>query len=224
MFRIVAMEKIVNKGMKKIGGILGIKLGMTRIFDEEGNVIPVTAVLAGPCKVIQIKTKENDGYSSVQLGIGEKKRVNKPLQGHLKKWGVESIPKYIREIRVDEDLKKEEIGDEIRVEDVFEKGENVKVSGISKGKGFQGGVKRWGFAGGPKTHGQSDRWRALGSIGASSFPSRVWKGQKMAGRMGNEKVTIRNLKIMDIMKDENILLLKGSVPGPKGGLLIIERI
>jgi len=218
------MEKIVNKGMKKIGGILGIKLGMTRIFDEEGNVIPVTAVLAGPCKVIQIKTKENDGYSSVQLGIGEKKRVNKPLQGHLKKWGVESIPKYIREIRVDEDLKKEEIGDEIRVEDVFEKGENVKVSGISKGKGFQGGVKRWGFAGGPKTHGQSDRWRALGSIGASSFPSRVWKGQKMAGRMGNEKVTIRNLKIMDIMKDENILLLKGSVPGPKGGLLIIERI
>ncbi|RLD17262.1 MAG: 50S ribosomal protein L3 [Caldiserica bacterium] len=210
--------------VKKIGGILGIKLGMTRIFDEEGNVVPVTAVLAGPCRVIQIKTKENDGYSSVQLGIGEKKKANKPLSGHLKKWGVEKVPRYIREIKVDEDLKKEEIGDEIRVEDVFEKGENVKVSGISKGKGFQGGVKRWGFAGGPKTHGQSDRWRAPGSIGASSFPSRVWKGQKMAGRMGNERVTVRNLKIVDIIKEDNVMLLKGAVPGPKGGLLIIERV
>jgi len=209
---------------KNIKGILGIKVGMTRIFDEAGNAVPVTAIVAGPCKVIRVKEKDRDGYRAVQLGFGDKKKVNKPMSGYFKKYGVENNLKWIKEFRIDSDVKQDELGSEIRVEEIFEKGDVVKVRGISKGKGFTGVVKRWGFRGGPKTHGQSDRLRAPGSIGGSSYPSRVWKGLKMAGKEGNKKVTIKNLKVVDVLKDENLILIKGSVPGIKSSLLVIEKV
>jgi len=203
-------------------GILGKKLGMTQIFSEDGLAIPVTIVEAGPCKVVQVKTLENDGYSAVQLGFEKKpeRLVNKPMMGHFRKHKVEPF-RFLREFR---DFPEEycEVGKEVTVE-VFEEGDIVKVTGISKGKGFQGVVKRHGFGGGPRTHGQSDRLRAPGSIGASAFPSRVIKGLRMAGRMGGEQVTVKGLTIVKIDKENNLLFIKGAVPGARNSLLIIRR-
>lgn len=203
-------------------GILGKKLGMTQIFSEDGLAIPVTIVEAGPCKVVQVKTLENDGYSAVQLGFEKKpeRLVNKPMMGHFRKHKVEPF-RFLREFR---DFPEEycEVGKEVTVE-VFEEGNIVKVTGISKGKGFQGVVKRHGFGGGPRTHGQSDRLRAPGSIGASAFPSRVIKGLRMAGRMGGKQVTVKGLTIVKIGKENNLLFIKGAVPGARNSLLIIRR-
>jgi len=203
-------------------GILGKKLGMTQIFSEDGLAIPVTIVEAGPCKVVQVKTLENDGYSAVQLGFEKKpeRLVNKPMMGHFRKHKVEPF-RFLREFR---DFPEEycEVGKEVTVE-VFEEGSIVKVTGISKGKGFQGVVKRHGFGGGPRTHGQSDRLRAPGSIGASAFPSRVIKGLRMAGRMGGKQVTVKGLTIVKIDKENNLLFIKGAVPGARNSLLIIRR-
>jgi large subunit ribosomal protein L3 len=206
-----------------MSGIIGKKVGMTSIFDENGKNIPVTVILAGPNYVTQVRTKEVDGYDAVQLGFDDKKEKNTPkaLKGHFEKAGVS--PK--RRVVEFQDFEKEvKLGDEITVADIFEEGEYVDVSGISKGKGFQGVVKRHGFKGvGQATHGQHNRLRAPGSIGASSDPSRVFKGMRMAGRMGNEKVTVQNLKVMKIIPEQNLLIVKGSVPGHKNAYLIIKK-
>ncbi|GAB6099847.1 50S ribosomal protein L3 [Halanaerocella petrolearia] len=201
--------------------ILGKKVGMTQVFTDNGEVVPVTVVEAGPCPVIQKKTEEVDGYTAVQLGFEDAKesRVNKPLKGHFEKYGIEP-KKYIKEFRFDgaEEL---ETGDEVKA-DTFEAGDKVDVIGTSKGKGFAGTVKRWNFNTGPKTHG-SRNYRLPGSIGQSADPSRVFKGKKMAGHMGREKVTIQNLEIVKVDTEKNLLLVKGSVPGPKKGLLTIQK-
>src|SRR3989339_965595 len=211
---------------KNLPAFLGIKVGMTRIFTEEGKVIPVTAILAGPCKVVQFKTAEKNGGKSVQLGIGSKREKNltKPEKGHLVKHGVEGIPRWIREVKVPENVTPEDLGKEIRVEEIFSGGEEVKVQGVSKGKGFEGVVTRWHFKGGPKTHGQSDRERSPGSIGPSSFPSKVWKGTRMAGRKGGNRVSVKNLSIVKVIPEENLLLVRGSVPGPADQLLVITKV
>lgn len=203
-------------------GLIGRKVGMTRLFGRNGESIPVTAILAGPCYVVQIKTEEKEGYRAVQLGGLErrKKLVKKPQLGHFAKAGVDPKAKLV-EFRVkNTDLYRQ--GQELKV-DIFQEGDRVTVTGTSKGKGFTGGVKRWGFAGGPKTHGQSDRHRAPGSIGGASWPSRVWKGMKMAGRMGTERVTVRNLEVVKVDLEQNILLVKGPVPGARNGHLLVQR-
>lgn len=201
--------------------ILGKKVGMTQIFDDEGEVIPVTVIEAGPCSVVQKKTEEKDGYKAIQLGFGEAKesKLNKPLKGHFDKYGVE--PKeYIREVRINEE-DEYEVGDEIKA-DIFAVGDRVDVTGTSKGKGFAGTVKRWNFNLGPKTHG-SRNYRLPGSIGASADPARVFKGKKMPGRMGREQVTIQNLKVAKVDPEKNILAVKGAVPGPKKALVRIKE-
>jgi large subunit ribosomal protein L3 len=201
-----------------ISGIIGKKLGMTQLFGEDGRVVAVTAIEAGPCTITQIKTKTEEGYDAIQLGFGEAKRLNKPEKGHLKKLG---FYKHLREFRV-EDSSQFQLGERVNV-GIFKPGDSVDVIGISKGRGFAGVVKRHHFAGGPKTHGQSDRHRAPGSIGASTYPGRVLKGQKMAGHMGNERVTVKNLAVVRAEPDKNLLLLKGAVPGARNGLLLIEK-
>lgn len=197
--------------------ILGKKLGMSQVFDENGQVVPVTLIEAGPCWVAQVKTKEKDGYQSVQIGFEEikEKKVKKPRKGHLKKAGFKKYFRYLKEFK-DGDFK---TGDKIDAS-LFNQGEIVKVSGISKGKGFQGVVKRHGFSGFPATHGTKHGLRAPGSIG-SAFPERVFKGRKMAGRMGSDRVTTQGLKIVQIDKENNLLAVKGAVPGRKGTLLEI---
>jgi large subunit ribosomal protein L3 len=203
-------------------GILGKKVGMTQIFDEDGTVIPVTLIEAGPCYVTQRKSKESDGYNAIQLGFEEisEERLNKPMAGHVKKSGAPAV-KHFREFRV-ENPDDYEDGQKIDVS-VFEVGEWVDVIGTSKGKGFAGVVKRHGFRGGPKTHGQSDRWRAPGSAGAGSTPGRVFKGTRMAGRMGNERVTVQNLKVVLVDADKNLLAVRGGVPGSKNGVVVIRE-
>ncbi|MDD3806953.1 MAG: 50S ribosomal protein L3 [Candidatus Marinimicrobia bacterium] len=205
-----------------MNGIIGKKIGLTRIFDQHGRNIPVTVIEAGPCYVTQIKTQEKDGYNAVQLGFEEvrEKVLNKPKLGHLKK-----SSKALRILKEFRDFNSNELqpGSEITV-DIFKPGDIVSVTGKSKGKGFQGGVKRHGFRGGPKTHGQSDRFRAPGSIGASSSPSRVWKGMRMAGHMGNKTVTIRNMKVVEVNPEKNLLLVKGSVPGARNGIISITKL
>jgi len=203
-------------------GILGKKLGMTQIFDEDGVVIPVTLIEAGPCYVTQKKTKEKDGYNAIQLGFGEvsERRLNKPKGGHLKKSNSPPV-QYLREFRVDDPDVYEE-GQKIDIS-IFEKGNVVDVTGVSKGKGFAGVVKLHHFRGGPKTHGQSDRWRAPGSAGAGSTPGRVFKGMRMARRMGNERVTVQNLKVALVDVDKNLIGIKGAVPGGKNNLVIIRE-
>ncbi|TEU03817.1 50S ribosomal protein L3 [Candidatus Aerophobetes bacterium Ae_b3a] len=200
--------------------ILGRKLAMTQIFDEN-VLIPITIVEAGPCIIVERKVKEKNGYNAIQLGFLEVKenRVNKPELGHFKKSEVRP-QKYLREIRV-KDIGNLKIRDEIRV-DVFKEGDLVDVVGISKGKGFAGVVKRYGFKGGPASHGAGGWRRRPGSIGASADPSRVFKGKKMPGKMGAEKKTVRNLKIVKVDKKENLLLIRGSLPGIKGSLLTIK--
>jgi len=196
---------------------------MTRVFDENGNHVPVTVIEAGPCYVVQIKTPEKDGYRAVQLGFREKKetRVTKPLLGHFNKAGVK--PLYVlREFRDFDSIESLKPGAEIRV-DIFQPGDRVTVSGKSKGRGFAGVVKRHGFGGGPKTHGQSDRHRAPGSLGQASFPAKVFKGMRMAGRMGNQRVTVRNLEVVRVYPEQNLLLVKGGVPGAPNSYLEIRK-
>jgi large subunit ribosomal protein L3 len=203
--------------------LLGRKIGMTSIFTEAGDYIPCTVIEAGPCPVVQVRTKENDGYESVQIGFGQipARKVNKPLAGHFAKAKVE-FRRYLREFR---NVKKQvKVGDELTVAD-FTVGDKLKISGESKGRGFQGVVKRHHFGGlGMTTHGQSDRPRAPGSIGSSSFPSRVFKGMRMAGRMGGERITVRNLKVLRIVPESNLLIVKGSIPGAPNTIVEIVKL
>lgn len=194
---------------------------MTQVFDENGNVIPVTVVEAGPVKVIQKKTEEKDGYNAIQVGFMDisERKVNKPLKGHFDKAGVE-YKRYIREFRVD-NVDEFEVGQEIKV-DVFEAGDKVDVTGTSKGKGTQGPIKRHNFSRGPESHG-SKYHRGGGARAAAAYPGRVFKGSKGMGRMGNERVTVQNLEVVRVYPDKNLLLVKGAVPGPKGGLLMIKK-
>jgi large subunit ribosomal protein L3 len=201
-----------------VEGIIGKKLGMTQIFRDDGKAEAVTAIEAGPCVVIQVKTAAKEGYNAVQLGFGETKRLTSPQRGHLKELGQF---RYLREFRVD-DTKNIAVGDKVGVS-LFKEGDVVDVTGVSKSKGFAGVVKRYGFAGGPKTHGQSDRERHPGSIGSTTFPGRVWKGLRMAGRMGGERVTARHLEVFKADADRNLLLVKGAVPGNRNGLLLIRK-
>jgi len=202
-------------------GLIGKKVGMTQYFDEQGRAIPVTVIQAGPCYVTQIRTPERDGYSAVQLGFEEvkAKRLTAGQRGHLKRAGVPPL-RYLREFRVDTVDVKE--GDTLTV-DVFQVGDKVDVTGTSKGRGFAGAVKRHGFAGGPKTHGQSDRWRATGSRGAATFPGKTWKGSRAPGHMGNRRVTVMGLTVVWVDPERNLLAVKGAVPGPKGGLVLIRE-
>jgi len=201
-----------------LSGLIGRKIGMTQVFTEGGTVEAVTAIEAGPCTVTQIKSVDKEGYNAVQLGFGEAKRLNSPERGHLGKLG---LFKHLREFRI-EDTSDIELGHRIDVS-LFQPGDLVDVIGVSKGKGFAGTVKRHHFAGGPKTHGQSDRHRAPGSIGAGTDPGRVLKGHKMAGHMGNRRVTVKHIKIVKADPDRNLLLVGGAVPGARNGLLEIRK-
>jgi large subunit ribosomal protein L3 len=202
-----------------VQGIIGKKLGMGQIFTDDGKAEAVTAIEAGPCMVTQVKTRNKEGYDAAQIGFGETKRLNSPQRGHLKKLGQF---KHLQEFRVadTEDIK---VGDKIDVS-LFKEGDLIDITGVSKGKGFAGVVKRHGFAGGPKTHGQSDRHRAPGSIGATTSPGRVLKGMRMAGHMGNNRVTVRHLQVYKADPERNLLLIKGAVPGAKNGLLLIKKV
>ena len=204
--------------MKK--GIIGRKIGMTQIFDEKGNVIPVTAIEAGPCVITQIKTIDNDGYEAIQLGYGEikDKHINKPRKGHFAKAKLPN-KKHLREFRLDS-IEGMKVGDEIKA-DIFEQGEKLDIQGITKGKGFQGVIKRHGQHRGPMGHG-SMYHRRPGSMGATSTPGRVFKGKKLPGHMGRLTVTIQNLDLVKVDMDKNVILVKGSVPGPKGTILKIK--
>ena len=204
-------------------GIIGKKIGMTRIFNQEGHSIPVTVIEAGPCPVVQVKTKGKDDYGAVQLGFGEKRKnlFNMPALGHFAKAKVEP-KRMLKEIRIKEG-EKLVVGDEVKV-DIFSVGDKICVTGVSKGLGFQGVVRRHKFHGGPKSHGQSDRLRAPGSIGGSSYPSRVFKGQRMAGRMGGERVTVRNLLVAGVDVEKNLLLVRGAVPGKRNSYLTIKKV
>ena len=203
-------------------GLIGKKIGMTRIFTEQGKHIPVTVVKAGPCPIVQVKSVNRDGYNAIQIAYEQvkEKKVSKPLLGHFKKAHL-TAHRRLAELRLDEPAKYKR-GDILTVE-VFQEGDKLNCTGISKGKGFQGGVRRYGFRGGPKTHGQSDRHRAPGSIGCSSYPARVLKGMKMGGHMGNRKVTVKNLRVVKIIADESLLLVKGALPGMKGSYLFLKR-
>lgn len=206
-----------------IVAILGQKKQQTQKFLTDGTRIPVTEVVVTANPVVCIKTQDKDGYWAVQLGFGTKKNPSKPLTGHIKGANLEKAPLFLREIRL-ADAKVEELpkaGDMIKAEDVFKPGDMIEVTGISKGKGFAGGVKRYHFKGGPRTHGQSDRERAPGSIGQTTTPGRVYRGKRMAGKMGNEQVTVKNLKIVRI--SDGLLLIRGIVPGTRGSLLTIKK-
>jgi large subunit ribosomal protein L3 len=208
-----------------MSGILGRKVGMTTIFDDAGNQIVCTVVEAGPCPVTQVKTEEEDGYTALQLSFGDAKprRTTKAMAGHFEKAG--TTPKrHVVEFRDHERAGELSLGDSVTVGDIFEEGDQVHVVGRSKGKGFQGVVKRHGFSGVmEQTHGQHNRQRAPGSIGSSSYPSRVFKGVRMAGRTGNERVTVRNLRVARVMADQNLLLIRGAVPGHKNSILEIRK-
>jgi large subunit ribosomal protein L3 len=204
-----------------VSGILGKKLGMTQLFTEEGERLSVTVIEAGPCAVTAVRDAERDGYRAVQLAFGEAKerRLGKPRVGHLKRAGVAPMRHLVEFRLADDDERELKIGDELRVADLFEKGQRVKVSGRSKGKGFQGTIRRHGFSRGPVSHG-SHNVRAPGSIGASATPSRVIKGVRMPGQMGNRRVTQRGLEVVDV--ERNLLILKGAVPGPEGSLVEVR--
>ena len=211
-----------TKSIKKMSGIIGKKVGMTSIFDETGKNIPCTVIEAGPCVVTQVKSVDTDGYAAVQLAYGDKKEKNTsaPLKGHFQKAG--SAPKRkLVEFKTFEDQKA--LGDTVTV-DIFAAGDFVDVVGTSKGKGFQGVVKRHGFGGvGMQTHGQHNRLRAPGSLGASSWPSRVFKGMRMAGQTGNARVKIQNLEVVKVFAEQNLLVVKGSIPGAKGSFVIVDK-
>jgi len=206
-----------------VDGIIGIKLGMTQVFAEDGNLVGCTVLQAGPCVVVQRRTKERDGYEAWQLGLVEfvkPRRVNKALTGHFKKANVAPV-KVLKEVRIAESKDETKVGDRVLVEN-FKAGELVDVTGVSKGRGFAGGVKRWHYAGGDATHGSMFH-RAPGGIGGSSFPSRVWKNQHFPGHLGNVRVTAKNLKVIKVDTDENLLLVRGSVPGPSGTYIFIHK-
>jgi len=201
--------------------ILGEKVGMSQLFSEKGEVLPVTVIKAGPCFVLQKKSLSKEGYNAIQVGYGERKEksLNKAERGHFEKAKVRPV-KYLKEFRVD-NIDEYQLGQEIRA-DIFKEGEYVDVEGNSKGKGFAGPVKRWGFRGGPASHG-SCQHRRVGSIGASSFPSRVFKGMRMAGRMGGNSSTAKGLEVVKVIPEDNLILVKGAVPGVKRGLLVISK-
>src|ERR1700675_1617069 len=206
-----------------VNGILGIKLGMTQVFADDGTAVPCTILQAGPCVVVQRRTKDKDGYDAVQLGLVEfikPQRIRKPMTGHFKKAGVAPM-RYVREVAIEDAKDETKPGDRVLVEG-FKIGEYVDVTGVSKGKGFQGGVKRWHYRGGDASHGSMFH-RAPGGIGGSSFPSRVWPGQHFPGHMGNARVTVKNLKVVKVDADENLLLVFGSVPGPVGTYCLIGK-
>ena len=202
-------------------GLIGKKLGMTQFFDANGNVIPVTVIEAGPCMVSQIKTAENDGYEAIQVGFGDLKasKVNKPMKGHFAKGNV-APKKVLREFRLD-DISTYKVGDLIKA-DIFAEGDKVDAVGISKGKGYAGVIKRWNFSRLKMSHGTGPVARHGGSLGASSTPSRVMKGKKMAGHLGAERVTVQNLEVVKIDAENNIIAVKGAVPGPKGGIVVLQ--
>ncbi len=199
-----------------IMGILGKKVGMTQVFLADGTVEAVTAIEAGPCVVTQVKTQEKEGYDAVQLGFGTSKRLNNPEKGHLKGLGL--FP-HLREFKVDS-TKDLQVGQKVDA-GLFKAGERVDITGISKGKGYAGVVKRYHFRGGPKTHGQSDRLRAPGAIGSTTFPGRVYKGKHMSGHMGAAQVTVKNLKVVQAEPAKNLLLIEGAVPGAENGLVLV---
>ena len=205
--------------MKK--AIIGKKLGMTQLFDERGNVVPVTAVEAGPCVITQVKTVENDGYAAYQYGFGEVKvsHVNKPMAGHFKKNDV-APKKYLREFRLDG--VEANVGDLIKA-DVFAEGESIDVTGTSKGKGYAGAIKRWNFQRLKETHGSGPVARHAGSLGACSSPSRVFKGMKAAGHLGAERVTVQNLDVVKVDAENNLIAVRGAVPGPRGGVVLLSE-
>ncbi len=204
-------------------GLIGKKLGMMHFYNAEGNVIPVTVVQTGPCVVVQKKDTAKDGYGALQVGFGSKKnqRVNKPMQGHMAKAGKGAF-EVLKEFRLD-DVSQYEVGQEIKVADLFKVGDRIDVSGISKGHGFSGVIKRWSFAGFPGSHGTHEYFRHGGSIGNRSYPGRVRKGKKMAGHWGNERISTQNLEVVDIRPDDNLMLVKGAVPGAKRGVVIVRR-
>ena len=199
-------------------GIIGKKLGMSQIYSKDGEVIPVTVIQAGPCTVTQVKTKDRDGYEAVQLGFHEVKKLNSPLKEHLKDLG---NFKYLSEVKAP-DIESVSRGMKVGV-DIFKEGEKISITGTSKGKGFAGGVKLHHFHGGPKTHGQSDRHRGPGSIGSTTSAGRVWKGLRMAAHMGNKTVTERNVEVVKIEPSQNLLLVRGAVPGHRNALLYINK-
>jgi large subunit ribosomal protein L3 len=206
-----------------IQALLGRKLGMTRMFDENGVVTASTLVEAGPCFITQLRTEEADGYTAVQLGFGQRPRPKKPMKGHLKKAGLDDHNgvEVLREVPADslEDL---ELGARIDAS-MFSQGEIVDVIGTSKGRGFAGVVKRHNFSGGPKTHGQSDRWRHSGSVGSGTTPGRTFKNMRMAGHLGDARVTVKNLRILSVDPERNIVALRGAIPGPNGGVVVIRK-
>jgi large subunit ribosomal protein L3 len=208
--------------MARKEGLIGRKVGMTQVFGEDGNHLPVTVIQAGPCTVLGIRTRESHGYDAIQLGFEPKKKVAKPVAGQFKKVGVEPM-RVIREIRLEksEMLQGYQVGQTVTAE-LFKPGELVDVVGVSKGKGFQGGVKRHGWYGGDATHGSMFH-RAPGSIGASSDPSRVWPGHRLPGRMGGERRTVMNIKVVRVMADHGLVLVEGAVPGANGGLVLIRK-
>jgi len=204
-------------------GLIGKKVGMTSIFNASGKNLPCTILEAGPCVVTQVKTLEKDGYEAVQLGFEAKseRRTSKPMMGHFKKNGLAPMKKLVEFKNFGRELN---AGDEVKVDEVFNEGDYVFIVGRSKGKGFQGVVKRHGFAGvGQATHGQHNRLRAPGSIGAASYPARVFKGMRMAGQMGNKRVTIENLEVLKVMPEEGLIIVKGAVPGHKGATVLIRK-
>ena len=204
-------------------GLIGKKIGMTQVFSADGSVVPVTVIRTGPCIVVQKKETGRDGYSAVQIGFGNKKnqRVNKPEQGHMVKAGKGAF-QVLREFRL-QDVGQYEVGQEIKVADIFKTGDRIDVSGTSKGRGFAGVIKRWSFSGFPASHGTHEYFRHGGAIGNRSYPGRVFKGKKMAGHWGNEKVSVQNLEVVGIRPEENLILVKGAIPGAKRGILIIRR-
>jgi large subunit ribosomal protein L3 len=206
-----------------MNGLIGRKVGMTQYYNAEGNMVPVTVVQAGPCVVVQKKETGKDGYSAVQMGFGSKKsqRVNKPMQGHMAKAGKGAF-EVLKEFRLD-DVSQYQVGQEIKAADLFKVGDLIDVSGVSKGHGFTGVIKRWSFAGFPGSHGTHEYFRHGGSIGNRSYPGRVRKGKKMAGHWGDERVSIQNLEVIDIRADENLMLIRGAVPGAKDGVVIVRH-
>lgn len=213
-----------------LNAIIGTKINQSQIFDLTGNLVPVTNIKTGPLRVVCIKNIQKDGYSAIQLGLGERraKTISQSERGHLKKSGLEkNPPRFLREIRFpagnESETDKFQPGEEIKTGNILKPGDLVAVTGTSKGKGFQGGVKRHNFKGGPRTHGQSDRERAPGSIGQTTTPGRVYKGKRMAGRMGNTRVRIENLEVVTVDDEHNLLTIKGLVPGARNGLLIINK-
>ena len=205
--------------MATVKGILGRKIGMTQVFDENGRAVPVTVVEAGPCTVAQVKTPERDGYSAIQLAFGQPRRTTKPQSGHFAKAGIDPA-RVLVELRLEE-AGEHAVGDEIKA-DVFEPGEIVDVVGVTKGKGFAGGMKRHNFGGLSASHGTQRKHRSPGSIGGASTPARVFKGQKMAGHLGHTRVTTLNLRVITADPERNLLLIRGAVPGPKGGLVMVR--